>query len=101
MKNKKSEISEPLFEETLDFSELSCLKGGLDGSQGWSIGDHCCSGSGKAFYDKEKQEFAKEPNENNCDFMRLYLEKVILFITNIRKNQELWLKLIEYAKSIN
>ena len=53
------------------------------------------------FYDKEKQEFAKEPNENNCDFMRLYLEKVILFITNIRKNQELWLKLIEYAKSIN
>lgn len=49
MKNKKSEISEPLFEETLDFSELSCLKGGLDGSQGWSIGDHCCSGSGKAF----------------------------------------------------
>ena len=51
--------------------------------------------------DKEKQEFAKEHNENNCDFMRLYLEKVILFITNIRKNQELWLKLIEYAKSIN
>lgn len=47
MSSKKMKM-EPLFEETLDFSELSCLKGGLDGENGWSIGDHCCSGTGKA-----------------------------------------------------
>lgn len=48
MSNKKFEI-EPLFEETLDFSELSCLKGGVCGEFKGCIsifgGGNCGDGS--------------------------------------------------------
>ena len=53
------------------------------------------------FYHKEKQEFKKEPNGDHCAFMKQYLEKIILFISSIRKNNDLWLRLVDYANSIN
>ena len=49
MDKKKFEIVEPLFEETLDFSELTALKGGLAGPPiGIAVGGGCCAGVGKA-----------------------------------------------------
>jgi hypothetical protein len=46
MDKKRFEITEPLFEETLDFSELTAVLGGL-GSDGGNAGQIQCScGSG-------------------------------------------------------
>lgn len=49
MNKKKIEITEPLFEERLDFSELTTLKGGLAGPPvGIAVGGGCCATVGKA-----------------------------------------------------
>ncbi len=45
-KKRKLEITEPLFEETLDFSELTALTGGARADGGNSGSIHCSCGSG-------------------------------------------------------
>lgn len=51
-----------------------------------------------AFYNKSTQEFVEDPNNDRCDFMKNYLEKIIAFIVRIRKTPSLWKQLVQISE---
>jgi uncharacterized protein len=61
--------------------------------------NNLCGGcSMKWFYNNENKKFEKKPNEKLCVLTQDYLEKILLMISHIRKNTDIWTVFLEKAK---
>lgn len=62
-------------------------------------GQNFCSGCAvKKFYKKETESFAIEPKTELCSLFLLHLEHILLMITTIRTNPDIWSALLAKAK---